>query len=91
MKNRILLPLASRPRTESTPINAHTKWGEKRHEYGLKHAYIPWMVILGDYGIKKTSFETSIFELPRVKNCMCRLCTNPLGGPPPPGPNTQIG
>ena len=26
--------------------------------------------------------KTSIFELPRVKNCISRLCTNPLGDPP---------
>ena len=38
--------------------------------------YIPWMVILSDHRIIKTCLKTSIFELPRVKNC--RLCTNPL-------------
>ena len=53
--------------------------------------YIAWMVILGDHGIRKTSFETSIFELSRVKNYISRLCTNPLGVPPPPPLNTQIG
>ena len=25
-----------------------------------------------------------IFELSTVKNCISRLCTNPLGDPPPP-------
>ena len=57
--------------------------------------YIPWMVILGDHNIIKTSFENFIFELPGVKSCISTLCTNPLGAPPPPplppGPNTQIG
>ena len=33
---------------------------------------------------KKTSFENFDFELPRVKKCISRLCTNPLGAPPPP-------
>ena len=27
--------------------------------------------------------KTSIFALPSVKNCTSRLCTNPLGVPPP--------
>ena len=52
--------------------------------------YIPWMVILNGDNIKKTSFKNSIFELPKVKNYISRLCTNPLGDPPP-RPNTQIG
>ena len=30
---------------------------------------------------KKRVSKTSIFELPGVKNCMNRLCTNPLGDP----------
>ena len=37
---------------------------------------------------KKQVLETPIFELSRVKNCISRLCTNPLGAPPPP-PNQQ--
>ena len=41
--------------------------------------YIPWMVILGGHNIKKKQVsKTSIFELPKVKNCKSRLCTNPL-------------
>ena len=32
---------------------------------------------------KKQVSKTSIFELPGVKNCISRLCTNPLGDPPP--------
>ena len=55
--------------------------------------YISWMVILGDHGIKKMIFGNFDFELPRVKNCLRRLCTNSLGDPPPPParPNTQMG
>ena len=49
------------------------------------------MVILGDCGVKKKVSKTPIFELPKVKNCISKLCTNPLGDPPPPRPNTQIG
>ena len=30
-------------------------------------------------------------QLPRVNNCISRLCTHLLGDPPPPGANTQIG
>ena len=46
--------------------------------------YISWMVILSDHNIKKKVSKTSIFELATVKNCMSRLCTYPLGDPPPP-------
>ena len=42
------------------------------------------MVILGDHKIIKTSFENFVFELPGLKNCISRLCTNPLGATPPP-------
>ena len=45
--------------------------------------YIPWMVILGDHNIKKNNSKTSIFQLRKVKNCMSRVCTNPLGNPSP--------
>ena len=31
---------------------------------------------------------TSILELPRLENCISRLCPRPLGSPPP---HTQIG
>ena len=38
---------------------------------------------------KKSVSEFSIFELPRLENCISRLCAlDPLKGPPP---NTQIG
>ena len=40
---------------------------------------------------KKKVLKTSIFELSRVKNCISRLCTNPLGDPPPRVAHTQIG
>ena len=57
-----------------------------------KLLYIPCMVIIGYYGIKKVSFTTSIFELHRVKNCISSLCINRLGDPPPRtrAPNTQV-
>ena len=46
--------------------------------------YTPWMVILGAHGIRKQVSKTLIFELPRVKSCISRLCTHPLSPPPPP-------
>ena len=39
---------------------------------------------------KKQVLKTSIFELPRLKNCISRLCTNPLGEPPPPPPPPDV-
>ena len=33
---------------------------------------------------KKQFSKTSMLELTRVKNCMSRLCTHPLGDPPHP-------
>ena len=54
--------------------------------------YIAWMVIVSGHDITKIRFKTSIFELPKVKNCISMLCTNPLGDTiPPPTSNTQIG
>ena len=53
--------------------------------------YIAWVVILGGHNIIKPSFKTPIFELSGLKNCISRLCTRPLGAPPRPLPNTQIG
>ena len=50
---------------------------------------IPWMVSLGDHGISKLTFETSIFELPRVKNRMSNLATHTVGPPPPPADITS--
>ena len=37
------------------------------------------------YKYKKNQFrKISIFELPRLENCISRLCLRPLGSPPPP-------
>ena len=47
--------------------------------------FIIWMVRIS----KKKVLEISIFELPRLENCISRLCPSPLGTPPP--KNTQIG
>ena len=33
---------------------------------------------------------TTIFELPRLENCISGLCPGPLGSPPHPPPNTQM-
>ena len=57
--------------------------------------YIPWMVILGDHGIKRRVSKTSILALRKVNICISRLCTVQLGyspwpPPPSPAPNTQI-
>ena len=40
--------------------------------------YISWMVILGDQNMKKISFGNFDFELYTLKNCISRLCTNPV-------------
>ena len=48
-----------------------------------------YLIILDGKNIKKKSvLEISMFELPRLENCINRLCPGPLGDPPP---NTQIG
>ena len=39
---------------------------------------IIWMVKISE----KSVSEISIFELPRLENCMSRLCPSPLGSPP---------
>ena len=75
------------------PKQCGDRIGKKRHECGLKHALrtLDGNFRWSQYQKKKVS-KTSIFELPRVKNCIGRLCTNPLGDlPPPRGPNIQIG
>ena len=45
--------------------------------------YIGCLIILDG---KNMNFflEVSIFELPRLKNVISRLCPGPLGTPPPP-------
>ena len=55
--------------------------------------YIGYLIILDGQSkvSKKSVSENSIFELPRLENCISRLCPRPLGSPPPPPPNTQIG
>ena len=46
--------------------------------------YIGYLIILDGKSKKKTVLEISIFELPRLENCISRLCPGPLGTPPPP-------
>ena len=47
--------------------------------------YIGYLIILDCQSIKKKSVsEISIFEPPRLENCISRLCPSPLGSPPPP-------
>ena len=48
--------------------------------------YIPWMVPLGDPNVKKKNSKTLIFEVPGLKSCISRLCTNPLEDTPQPPP-----
>ena len=50
--------------------------------------YIGYLIIVDGQNIKKTVLEISIFELPRLANCISRLCPSPFGSPPP--PNNQI-
>ena len=45
--------------------------------------YVGYLIILDGKNIKKTVLEISIFELPRLVNCISRLCPGPLGTPPP--------
>ena len=53
--------------------------------------YKEYVVIL-DGENKKTVSEVSIFEQPRLENCISRLCPRSPGSPPPPPhPHTQIG
>ena len=69
---------------------------KKKSKYALKHAYIAWMVILGDHGIIKISFENFDFlSYPTLaregEKPKSRLSTNPLGDPPPPRPIPKWG
>ena len=53
--------------------------------------YIGYFIILDGQNIKKKKkavSEITVFELPRLENCISRLCPSPLGSPTPP---TQIG
>ena len=54
--SEILLPSASPPRRESTPRNNSPKKGKNNINTAENMLYIPWMVILCDYHIKKKSF-----------------------------------
>ena len=49
--------------------------------------YIGYLIILDGKNIKISVLEISIFELPKLENCINRLALAPLGPPP----NTQIG
>ena len=51
----------------------------EQHTPKIEHALhsLDGHIVWSQYQRKKMS-ETSIFELPRVKNCISRLCTNPL-------------
>ena len=52
--------------------------------------YIGWMVILWGHNIKKNKFlKLPFFELPTVKRCMSRLCTNLRRRKLPPPPPSQ--
>ena len=50
---------------------------------------IGYFIILDGENIKKIRFINFHFELPRVENCISRLCPSPLGCPPPPNTQTQ--
>ena len=78
-------PLGIPPPSDPTPKECENHINNARNML-----YLGWMVTLSGHNVKKKVSETSIFELPRAKNCISRLCTGTLGTPPPPGPNTQI-
>ena len=71
----------------SPPSNLHLlpKWGEKKTNTARYIPYIRWMVILWGHNVKKIDFENLDFELPKVQNCMRRLCSNAVvaNAPPP--------
>ena len=51
--------------------------------------YMGYLIILDGQNIKKAILEISVFELPRLENCIGRLCAlEPSGTPPPPLPPT---
>ena len=53
--------------------------------------HIGYLIILTGQNTKKPVWEICIFEMQRVENCISRLCPSPLGSPPAPNKNTQIG
>ena len=46
--------------------------------------YIPWMVILGDHNIKKTSFKNFDFWAAQGEKLHEQVVYQSLGTPPPP-------
>ena len=52
--------------------------------------YIGYLIIVDGQSIKKKSVsEISIFDMPRLENCISKLCPRPLGSPPPPPPTPK--
>ena len=41
--------------------------------------YTGYLIILNGHSIKKSVSEISIFELPRIENCISRLCAHTKG------------
>ena len=81
MKNCISR-LWTNPLGDPPPPCPIPKQGEKHMKTALNMLHIPWMVILGDHNIKKNKFrKLTIFEPPKVKNCISRLCTGPFTRP----------
>ena len=52
--------------------------------------HIGYLIILDGKNMKIFFRKISIFELPRLENCISQLCPGPLGSPPSPQ-NTQMG
>ena len=50
--------------------------------------YMPWMVILSDNNMKKTSFENFDFLAAQGEKLQEQLVYPSLGSPPPPPPKT---
>ena len=48
--------------------------------------YIRHLIILYGQNINKPVLEVSIFQPPRLENCISKLCPTPLGSPPAPAP-----
>ena len=47
--------------------------------------YVGYLIIMNGQNTKKTVLKISMVELPRVENCISRLCPSPL--PPSRHPN----
>ena len=61
--------------------------GCMRAQYPLPHG--PQTHPMPNYHEKHINTRVSIFELPRVKRCISKLCTNPFGSPPPLPPHPK--